>query len=55
MPINKGVKGKGKTVNKKVNKAKSKGGMLSGDKGKTGVSNISSIADDLRRDIRISF
>jgi hypothetical protein len=49
MPINKGVKGK--TVNKKVNKVKSKGGMLSGDKGKTGVSNISSIADDLRIEI----
>jgi hypothetical protein len=49
MPINKGVKGK--TVNKKVNKVKSNGGMLSGDKGKTGVSNISSIADDLRIEI----
>jgi len=49
MPINKGVKGK--TVNKKVNKVKSKGGMLSGDKGKTGASNLSSIADDLRIEI----
>jgi hypothetical protein len=47
--LNKGVKGK--TVNKKVNKVKSKGGMLSGDKGKTGASNISSIADDLRIEI----
>jgi len=51
MPINKKTLNKGvksKTVNKKVNKAKSKGGMLSGDKGKTQPPNISSIPDDLR-------
>jgi hypothetical protein len=57
--LNKDVKSKklskGKTANNKVNKVKSKGGMLSGDSRKKTSPNISSIADDLRIEILQSF